>query len=60
MEKYLFINGSESVLVQKDKDDKVNNVYIDGKIVDEGRFKDALTDKEAFAKQAQEISIRSF
>ena len=45
MEKYLFINGSESVLVQKDKDDKVNNVYIDGKIVDEDRFKDALTDK---------------
>ena len=33
--------------MQKDKDDKINNVYIDGKIVDEDRFKDALTDKEA-------------
>ena len=60
MEKYLFINGSESVLVQKDKDDKVNNVYIDGKIVDEDRFKDALTDKEAFAKQAQRNKYQKF
>ena len=59
MKQYLFINGSESVQIEKEADDKIN-VFIDGKKVDEDQFKDVLSDREAFAKQAQRNKYRKF
>jgi len=59
MKQYLFINGSESIHVQKDTDGKIK-IFIDGNEVSEDQFKDTLIDKEAFAKQTQRNKYRKF
>ena len=59
MQQDLFINGNESVKIQKDAEGKIK-VFVDGKEVKEDQFKVAITDREVYAKEVQRNKYRKF